>query len=244
MQLPARSFDLTCHDLYCSHFTACTHHSTLQHLPFGVCLRHFSVLRWKDSRTYRSPTGLHGGITLVTRVFGSQLYIVSNSYKLVRVPRRLSSPGPSHRIRKGQRLRAPCPARSRHSALSAHKFWRSPQAMFAHRWGHCALCLPHTHAATADASTQLSISEFLLLCFTKHTFRRTVPLRIHEDLREAQTPSNTGDTVPATFADAATQLSFAEFLESCNLSSTLPPCPQANPTQLLDAATQTQCRFR
>ena len=88
---------------------------------------------------------------------------------------------------------------------------------------------PTSHATTADASTQLSISEFLQLCFTKHPFRRTVPLRMHEDPREAQT----------TFADAATQLSFAEFLESCNLSSTLPPCPQPGRTLLLDAATQT-----
>ena len=28
--------------------------------------------------------------------------------------------------------------------------------------------------------------------FTKHPFQRTVPLRLHEDLPEAQTPSNTG----------------------------------------------------
>ena len=27
-------FDLTSHGLYCSHFFACTHRSTLQHLPF------------------------------------------------------------------------------------------------------------------------------------------------------------------------------------------------------------------
>ena len=88
---------------------------------------------------------------------------------------------------------------------------------------------PTRHASTADASTQLSISEILQLCFTKHPFRRTVPPRIHEDLREAQT----------TFADAATQLSFAEFLESCHLSSTLPPRPNPSTTLLLEAATQT-----
>ena len=35
-----------------------------------------------------------------------------------------------------------------------------------------------------------------------------------------------------------TQLSFAEFLESCNLSSSLPPCPNPSTTLLLEAATQ------
>ena len=127
---------MTTHGLCCSHFTACTHYSTLQHPPFVVCLRHFSVLRSKNSRTYRSPTAPHGGITVVVRVFGSQHHIVSNSYKLVRAPRRLSSPCPSHRSRT-----AHC---SRHSAPSAHKFWTAPHGMSAHRRGHCALCLPHT----------------------------------------------------------------------------------------------------
>ena len=108
--------DLTSHGLYCSLFSACTHHSTLQHLPFRC--RHFSVLRWKNSRTSRSPTGLHGGITLATQVFhGSQHYIVFNSYNLVRVPRRLHSPCHSHRCRTTQRHQIPRLARSRQSVL-------------------------------------------------------------------------------------------------------------------------------
>ena len=78
---------------------------------------------------------------------------------------------------------------------------------------------PSTHnAATADASTQLSIPEFLQLCFTKHPFRRTVPLQLHEDLSDAQCPSDSGNPREVTFADAATQLSFAEFFERCILS--------------------------
>ena len=92
---------------------------------------------------------------------------------------------------------------------------------------------PTRHATTA------AISEFLQLCFTEHPFWRTVPLHIHQDLREAQTPSHSGNTIPATCSDAATQLSFAEFLESCNLSSALPPRPRPSPTLLLDAASQT-----
>ena len=101
-----------------------------------------------------------------------------------------------------------------------------------------SLCsVPSTHhATTADASTQLSISEFLQLCFTKHPFRRTVPL--HEDLREAQTPNNTGTAMAAAFADAATQLSFAGFFERCILSRDLPPRPQPSPTPLQDASIQ------
>ena len=43
----------------------------------------------------------------------------------------------------------------------------------------------------------------------------------------------------ATLAEAATQLSFAEFLERCNLLRALPPRLQPNPTLLLDAASQT-----
>ena len=98
---------------------------------------------------------------------------------------------------------------------------------------------PTRHATAADASTQLSISEFLQLCFIKHPFWQTVPLHIHEDLREAQTPSHPGNTIPATFADAATQLSFAEFLEGCNLSSAPQQRPRSSRTLLMDAATQT-----
>ena len=94
-----------------------------------------------------------------------------------------------------------------------------------------SLCsVPSTHhATTADASTQLSTSEFLQLCFTKHPFRCTVPPRLHEDLREAQTPSNTGNPREVTTADAATQLSFAEFLERCILCRALPPRPSPAP---------------
>ena len=49
----------------------------------------------------------------------------------------------------------------------------------------------------------------------------------------------TGDVMSATLAEDATQLSFVEFLERCNLLRVSPPHPQPNPTLLLDAATQT-----
>ena len=42
-----------------------------------------------------------------------------------------------------------------------------------------------------------------------------------------------------TLAEAAAELSFAEFLERCNLLRASLPHPQPNPTLLVDAATQT-----
>ena len=148
-----------------------------------------------------------------TVFLGSQHDIVFNSCNLVRVPRRLRSPCPSHRSRTAQRLQVPRPARSRHSVLLSHTFRWALLAMSEHRRGHCALCLP----TTADASTQLSIPEFLQLCFTKHPFRRTVPLQLHEDLTDAQCPSDSVNPRGDTFVDAATELSFAEFFERCIL---------------------------
>ena len=121
-----------------------------------------------------------------------------------------------------------CTALVTHTEVERHNAIRSRAQLAAVTQPLCSASSAH-HAATADASTQLSISEFLQFCLTKHPFRRTVPLRVHDDLREAQTPSNTGNAMAATFADAATQLSFAEFLERCNLSSALPPRPQPSP---------------
>ena len=148
-----------------------------------------------------------------TVFLGSQHDIVFNSCNLVRVSRRLRSPCPSHRGRTAQRLQVPRPARSRHSVLLSHTFRWALVAMSEHRRGHCALCLP----TTADASTQLSIPEFLQLCFTKHPFRRTAALQLHEDLSDAQCPSDSVNRRGDTFADAATELSFAEFFEHCIL---------------------------
>ena len=77
--------------------------------------------------------------------------------------------------------------------------------------------LPAPHSdATTDASTQRSISEFLQLCFTKHPFRRTVPLELLEDLSNAHGSSNRSNMRSVTFTDAATQLSFAEFFDGAS----------------------------
>ena len=192
---------MTSQGLCCLHFTACTHHSTLQHPPFVVCLRHFSVFRWKNSRTYRSPTGLHGGITLATQVFlGSQHYIVSNSYKLARVPRRLRSPSPSHRSRTAQRLQAPCPARSRHSALSVHTltccthiFLRTARSQ---RTSHIFMRVTYTHGSSVMKKVFVARVSFLSIslspfsCLTHPCCFRTVTSR--------PLPTTTSLTIPST----------------------------------------------
>ena len=123
--------------------------------------------------------------------------IVFNSCNLVRVPRRLHSPCHSHRSRTAPRHQVPRPARSLHSALSSG-FTRDVRTQTV------PLCsVPSTHhATTADASTKLSILDFCS-CVLQNTFRRTVPLRLHEDFREAQTAA------AATSADA-TQLSLLQ----------------------------------
>ena len=53
------------------------------------------------------------------------------------------------------------------------------------------------------------------------------------------TPTVTGDLMSATLAEAATQLSFAAFLERCISVSASPPPQLPIPTPSLDAATQT-----
>ena len=82
---------------------------------------------------------------------------------------------------------------------------------------------PSTHNADSRCLHATLNLRVPAVVFSKHPFRRTVPLRLHEDLRKAQTPSNTGNAMAATFADATTQLSFAEFCERCILSKAPPP---------------------
>ena len=147
---------------------------------------------------------------------GSQLCVVYNSYHQVRVLRRLPSPCHSHWTRTPLRHQDPRPTCSRHSVPLSLLLRRASLVMSTQTMPLCsALSLepassPSTHnAATADASTQLSIQEFLQLCFTKHPFRRTATLQLREDLNDAQCPSD----------------SFAEFFERCILSKALPPRP-------------------
>ena len=134
-----------------------------------------------------------------------------------------------------------------HSCSSDIPWLSAPHCLQQFQSGACStstaqpLSPCHSHrsrTAQRHQATQLSISEFPQLCFTKHPFPRTVPLQLHEDFREAQTPSNTGNPREVTFADAGMQLSFAEFLECCNLSRALPLRHQPSSTLLQDASTQ------
>ena len=213
---------MTTHGLCCSHFTACTHHSTLQHPPFVVCLRHFSVSDMEEQQNVPQPNwttwwyhACYTGIPWLSSLHCLQQLQAGACSTPTEQPLSLTQES-------NGTLQSPL------SSISSQVLEHPTSDVRAQTGPLCSVPPTH-HASTADASTQLSISEFLQLCFTKHPFWRTVPLRIHEDLREAQT----------TFANAATQLSFAGCLESCNLSSTLPPCPNPSPTLLLDAATQT-----
>ena len=167
-KLFVRPCDLAHHGIYRSHDFACTHHSTLQHLPFR-CLAPLSF----------SSQMRHGGITLTTRVYGSLHSTHSNSNKLVRAPRPL-----------WQTLAS----RQESNGTASPSFVSSPQ---------------FTHSAI---SPQV----------------QTSPTRIV-----------TGDVMSATLPEAATQLSFAEFLERCNLLRAPLPRRQPNPTLFLDAAAQT-----
>ena len=85
----------------------------------------------------------------------------------------------------------------------------------------CAALVPHTRVKRHSA------------------FRLRAHGKRHSAPSAHKIPVAIGNAMPATFADAATQLSFAEFSERCNLFSALPPRPQPSPTPLLEGASQT-----
>ena len=88
-QLFVRSCDLAHDGLYCSHVCVYTHHSSLQHLPFCVCLRCSSVPMWMNIRTCGCLMASQGGITLTTRAFRTPHHTLSSSHNLMRAPRTL-----------------------------------------------------------------------------------------------------------------------------------------------------------
>ena len=145
---------------------------------FCVCHRYLSVFRWKSSRICSRLTAPHGGITLSTRVYGSQHYTLQQSQA-----------GAS-----SSSLVQTLASAKESIGTASSSFVSSPQ-------------LPHS-----------AISSQVLAGPTRNV---------------------TGDVMSDTLAEAATQLSCAEFLERCNLLRAPPPRPQPNPTLLLDAATQT-----
>ena len=137
-----------------------------------------SVLRWKNGSLCSSPTAPQGGITLTTRVCGSQHYI------LQQLQAGASSSSPVQTLASTQESNGTASS----SSVS------SPQ-------------LPHS--------------------------------AIRSQVLAVPTRNVTGDVMSATLAEAATQFSFAKFLERCNLLRSHPPRLQPDPTLLLDAPSQT-----
>ena len=127
-QLFVRSCDLAHHGLFCSHVCVCTHHSSLQHLPFR-CLSLLSSRAHMDEPQYmRLLLAPLSGITLTTRPVRSQHCILYNSCKLLRSLRLLCRCRPQHESHMVQRLQVLCPAhRPAHrprSVLPIHRFGR------------------------------------------------------------------------------------------------------------------------
>ena len=129
---------------------------------FGFCPRCLPVLTWTNPSACGCLLAPQGGITLTTRVFRSQHYTLSSSYKLVRAPRHLCRNRPPHGSHMVQRL-------------------------------HPAHRLPHS--------------------------------AISPQVQTGPTRTVTSDLMSATLAEAATQLSFAAFMERCISVSAPPPPP-------------------
>ena len=106
---------------------------------FGVCLCCLPVLIWMNFRSFDCLLAPQGGITLTTRVFRSQHYTLSNSYKLVRAPRLLCRCRPPHESHMMQRLQALCPAHRSHTVPSVHRFRFAPPAL-----SQTAFCQPRS----------------------------------------------------------------------------------------------------
>ena len=128
-QLLVRSCDLAHHGLHCSHVYVCTHHSSLQHLHVRCLSLLSSRAHMDEPQCMRLPLAPLSGITLTTRPVRSQLYILYNSYMLVRAPRPLCRRRPPHDSHMVQRLQVPCPAHRPRSVLLIHRFGRAPPAL-------------------------------------------------------------------------------------------------------------------
>ena len=123
-QLFVRSCDLAHHFLYCSHICACTHHSSLQHLPFCVCLRCPSVPIWMNFRTCGLLLGTTVWKSLLLHGYSALSTTLSPTlYKLVRAPRPLCRNRPPHGSHMVQATtQTLCPAHRLHTVPSVHRF--------------------------------------------------------------------------------------------------------------------------
>ena len=184
----------------------------------GVCLRCFSVPKWKNIRTCGCLMAPEGGITLTTRVFRTPHHTLSSSCNLVRAHLPLCRYWPPHGSHMVQRLQALCLAHKLHTKQSVHKFRRAPLAP-----SEVTLCQPRSLRPPRNS----------------HLLNSWSVASTHSQVRMVPTCTTPNDLLAATLSEAATQLSFAAFLERCIFvnASPLPQLPV--PTPSLDAATQT-----
>ena len=166
-QLFVRSCNLAHHGLYCSHVYVCTHHSSLQHLPFRCLSSLSSRAHMDEPQCMRLPLGTtEWNHSYYTGIQPSALHF------LQQLQDGASSSSPVQTSASTEES----------NGTASSSFVSSPQ---------------FTHSAI---SSQVQVG----------------PTRIVKS-----------DVMSATLAEAATQLSFAEFLERCNLFKSFPAAPAA-----------------
>ena len=213
---------------------------------FGVCLRYFYCSQIEEQQNVPQPNwttwwnhSCYSGIPLSALHSLQQVQAGASSTSTTQP---LSLTPESN----GTKPSGPAPnTQPSLSSIISLIFRCASLVMSVQRLRHCAPCLPHTTLPQHTPPRNSPPRNFYSCVLLNAPFSRTVPLRLHEDLRKAQTPSNTGNAMAATFADATTQVSFAEFFERCVSVSASPPPPLPIPTPPLDASTQaspTQCR--
>ena len=134
-----RACDLAHHGLYCSHVCVCAHHSSLQHLPFCVCLRCPSVPLWMNIRTCGCLLAPQGGSLLLHGHPALRTTLSPAATIWCELPRPLCRNRPPHGSHMVQRLHALCPAHRLHTVSSVHKFRRAPHAL-----SQVTLCQPRS----------------------------------------------------------------------------------------------------
>ena len=178
-KLFVRSCDLAHHGLHGSRVCVCSHHSSLQDLPFRCLPLLSSRAPMDEPQCMRLPLGTSEW---------------NHSYNTANP---LSALHSLHQLQAG--ASSPSPVQMSASTRESH-----------------------------DAAPSSSVSCSQATLSATHSQVRMVPTRT--------TPN---DLLSATLAEAATQLSFAAFLECCILVDASPPPQLPVPTPSLDAATQT-----
>ena len=154
------------------------------------------------------------------------LYILSNSYMLVRAPHHLCRCRPPHESHMVQRLQVLCPAHRSHSVLPIHRFRRTTPAL-----SQVTSCQPRSLRLPRSSPLPNSYSVASLSVLLRRPSYQSPPHLWMPLRRLAHT---------AASRDVSTQLSFREFLASPSTLDVLcSACDRPVPSLLLDAAVQT-----